>query len=88
MFIKKEKDIMDVYEEELRKGRYNEMLIYLSKYEDRGIPLFVNGKQFPKEVCAKILTYHESETFMEDLFYKDGSPNLLEMVNFDRVVSY
>lgn len=79
---------MDVYEEELRKGRYNEMLIYLSKYEDRGIPLYVNGKRFPKEVCARILTNHESETFMEDHFYKDGSMNLIEMVNFDKVTSF
>lgn len=78
---------MEIYEEELRRNRYDKMYSYLEQFDKKGIPIYIRGYRFPIEICAKILTCHEDETYMEDRIYRDGNMNLIEMVNFDIVLS-
>lgn len=78
---------MDIYKEELKKERYEKMYKYLYEFEEKGIPIYIRGYKFPVEICARILTCHEDETYMEDRIYRDGNLNVIEMVNFDMVVS-
>lgn len=78
---------MDLYKEELRKERYEKMYNYLYEFEKKGIPIYVRGYKFPAEICARILTCHEDETYMEDRIYRDENLNVIEMLNFDMVVS-
>lgn len=72
-----------LYEEEIRKSKYEMLYEKFVKLENRGIRILIQGNYFPLKKCAEIMSVNENACYMPDIM-EDSTGRIVE-INYDYV---
>lgn len=74
-----------LYEEEIRKSKYEMLYNKFLKYENKGIKILIQGNYFPLKKCAEIISVNENENacYMPDLL--EDSTGKIIGINYDYI---